>query len=90
MILEDLSVYESYIDGKMTKSTRAKKCLELVHTNMYETFNVHAWGEYGYFITFSDDYSRFGYVHRKSDALDTFIVFKAGLDNLLGVHTKSL
>ena len=45
---------------------------------------------YGYFITFSDDYSRFGYVHKRSDALDTFIEFKAGSDNLLGIHTKSL
>ena len=90
MIPEDLPVYESCLDCKMTKRTRAKKCLELVHTNMYETFNVHAWGEYGYFITFSDDNSRFGYVHRKSNALHTFIEFKAGSDSLLGIHTKSL
>ena len=90
MILEDLLVYESYINGKMTKRTRAKECLELVHTNMYGTFNVHAWGGYGYFITFSDDYSRFGYVHKRSNALDIFIEFKAGSDNLLGIHTQSL
>ena len=82
MILEDLLVYESCIDGKMTKRIRAKKCLQLVHTNMYETFNVHAWGEYGYFITFSGDYSSFEYVHRRSDALETFIEFKVGSDNL--------
>ena len=87
MILEDLLVYESYINGKMTKRTRAKECLELVHTDMYGTFNVHAWGGYGYFITFSDDYSRFGYVHKRSNALDIFIEFKAGSDNLLGMHT---
>ena len=76
----------------MTKRTRAKKCLELVHTNMYRTFSVHAWGGYGYgyFITFSDDYPRFGYVHRRSDALDTFIKFKAGSDNLFSIYTKSL
>ena len=52
---------------------------------MYETFNVHGWREYEYLITFSDDYSRSGYVHRKSDALDTFIEFRAGSDNLLGI-----
>ena len=61
-----------------------------MHTDMYGTFSVHAQGGYGYFITFSDDYSRFGYVHRRSDPLDTFIEFKAGSDNLLGIHTKSL
>ena len=74
----------------MTKWTRAKECLKLVHTSMYGTFSVHAWEGYGYFITFSDDYSRFGYLHRKSDALDIFIEFKVGSDNLLDINTKSL
>ena len=44
----------------------------------------------GRLYTFSDYYSRFGYVHRKFDALDTFIEFKAGSNNLLGMHTNSL
>ena len=74
----------------MIKKTKVKECLELVHTNMYETFSVHAWEGYGYFITFSDDYSRFEYEDRKSNALDTFIEFKAESDNLLGIHMKSL
>ena len=78
LILEDISIHEFCIYGKITKKTRAKECLELVHTDMYETFSVHAWVGYGYFITFIDDYSRFEYVHRKSDALDTFIEFKTG------------
>ena len=74
----------------MTKRTRVKECLELVCTNMYGTFIVHAWEGYEYFIIFSGDYSRFEYVHRRSDALDTFIEFKVGSDNLLGIQTKSL
>ena len=74
----------------MIKRTRVKEYLELVHTNMYGTFSVHVWGGYRYFITFSNDYFRFGYVHRKFDALDTFIEFKAGSNNLFGIHTKSL
>ena len=74
----------------MIKRTRVKEYLELVHTNMYGTFSVHAWEGYRYFITFINDYFRFGYVHRKSDALDTFIEFKVGSNNLLGIHTKSL
>ena len=76
LILEDLLVCQSYIDGKMTKRTKVKEYLELVHTNMYEPFSVHAWRDYGYLITFSDDCSRFGYVHKKSNALDIFIEFK--------------
>ena len=73
----------------MTKRTKVKEFLELVHTNTYETFRVHAWGRYRYFITFSDDYSRFGYVHRKSDALDTLIEFKVGSNNLYWIYTPS-
>ena len=90
MIPKDIPIYESHINGKMTKRTRANKCLELVHNDMYITFSVHTWRGYGYFITFSNDYSRIGYVHMRFDALDTFIEFKVGLDNLLSIHTKSL
>ena len=69
---------------------RTKECLALVHADMYWSFGVHTWGGYGYCITFSDDYSRFGYVYRKSDALNKFIEFKAKFDNLLGKHIKVL
>ena len=40
-----------------------------------------------------DDYFRFGYVylmHKKSDALDKFIKFKAESENQLGKHIKAL
>ena len=47
MIPKNLLVYESYIDGKMTKRTGDKECLELAHTNMYGAFSVHAWEGYG-------------------------------------------
>ena len=46
-------------------------------------------GGMGIFITFSDYYSRFGYVHRKSDALDTLIEFKVGSNNLYWIYTPS-
>ena len=74
----------------MTKKTRAKECLELVYTDMYGTFSIHAWEGYGYFITFSDDYSRFGYMYRNFDALDKFIESKAKSDNLLCKHIRAL
>ena len=57
---------------------------------MHEPFSVHAWGGYGYCINFSDDYSKFGYVCRKSNALDKFIEFKAELDNILGINIKTV
>ena len=88
MIPKDLLVYESYIDGKMTKRTKAKGCLELVHTNVYGPFCVYAWIVWA-FHHFTNKYSRFGHVHRKSNTLDTFIEFKARLDNLLGKHARN-
>ena len=42
---------------------------------------------------FIDEYSRFGYVyliHRKSNALNKFIKFKAKPDSLLGKHIHVL
>ena len=56
-------------------------------------FNVHAQGWHEYFITFMDDYSRFGYVylmHRQFNALDKFIEFKVESENQLGKRIKTL
>ena len=63
----------------MTKRTRAKECLELVHTDMYGPFCVYVW-EVWVFHHFTNKYSRFRYVHKKFDTLDTTIEFKMGLD----------
>ena len=48
-------------------------------------FNVQASREYKYFITFTDDYSDYGYVYlRKFVVVDKFKEFKAELENQLG------
>ena len=73
------------------KGYRAKKCLELVHIDVCRPFNVYARGGYEYFITFTDDYSRFRYVylmHRKFDTLDKFIEFKEESENQLSKHIR--
>ena len=70
-----------------------KDCLELLRIEMCKTFNVHAHGRYEYFITFTDDYFRFGYVYlmdKRSNALDKFIEFKAKSKNQLGKCIKAL
>ena len=71
-----------------SRGYKTKECLKLVHTYIYESFSIYVWGRYEYYITFSD--SRFGYVYRKSNALDKFIEFKVESDNLLGKHIKTL
>ena len=60
---------------------------------MCGSFSVHARGGYEYFITFIDDYSRYGYVYlmkKKYEALDKFKEFKAESEKQLKRHIKSL
>ena len=61
------------------KGVKAQGCLDLIHSDVCGSFSVHARGGYEYFITFTDDYSRYGYVYlmkKKSEVLDKFKEFK--------------
>ena len=93
--LEQLPLYHNCIQGKMkkrsfiTKGVRADRFLNLIHSNVCGRFSVHARGGYEYFITFTDDLSRYGYVYlmkKKFEALDKFKEFKAELEKQLGRH----
>jgi len=42
---------------------RASDLLGLIHTNVCGPLNTTARGSFHYFITFTDDFSRFGYVY---------------------------
>ena len=75
------------------KSLRAKGPLELVHSNLCEPMNVKALGEYEYFISFIDDYSRYGHIyliHHKSETLEKFKEYKTEVKNELGKTIKIL
>ena len=52
---------------------------------MIGPFDVYGWKVW-VFHHFTNKYSRFRCVHKKSNALNTFIEFKAGSENLLGKH----
>ena len=65
--------------------------LELVHSNVCGPMSTQARVGYKYFITFTDDYSRFGSVYlmkRKSEAFEKFKEFKAKVENQLGKRIK--
>ena len=67
--------YESYdtciqcLKGKMTKSPftgkgdRSIDLFGLIHTDVCGPMSIHAKGGYAYFITFINDYSRYGYIY---------------------------
>ena len=89
----NLPVYESCLEGKMTKRSfsakgfRAKEPLEFVHSDVCEPLNVQARGGYEYFVTFIDDYSRYEYVYlmqRKSETFGKFKEFLAEAEKQLG------
>ena len=66
------------------KDLRAKTSLELVRSNLCGPMNVKARGGYEYFISFIDDYSRYGHVYliqNKSDSFEKFKEYKAKVEN---------
>ena len=68
--------------GKMTKTPfsgtmeRATDLLEIIHTDVCDPMSVEARGEYRYFLTFTDDLRRYGYIYlmkQKSETFEKFI-----------------
>ena len=81
----DLPVCEPCLEGKMTlrpfkaKGNRCKEVLDLIYTDLCGPMSTSARGGYEYFITFIDNYSRYGYVYlmrHKSKAFEKFEEFK--------------
>ena len=75
------------------KGYRAKEVLELVHTDLCGSMSTSAREGYEYFITFIDNYLRYGYIylmHHKSETFATFKVYKAEVENFYGKSIKSL
>ena len=89
--------YESFLEGKITKrpfnakGKRAQDLLELVHSDVHGPMSTQTRGGYEYFITFTDDYFRFGYLYLmkwKSKAFEKFKEFRDEFENQLGKHIK--
>jgi hypothetical protein len=85
----DLEQCIEYIKGKFIKkikknAKRSTGVLEIIHTDICGPFNVTSVDGYDSFITFTDDYSRYGYIYpikERSEALDKFKIFKAEVEN---------
>ncbi|KAM2519435.1 hypothetical protein TB1_000069 [Malus domestica] len=76
---------ECCLKGKMTKSPftgkgeRATEILGLIHTDVCGPMSTTSRGGFSYYITFTDDHSRFGYVYfmkYKSESFERFKEFK--------------
>ena len=68
--------------GKMTRTSfsgsmeRATDLLEIIHTDVCGPMSVSARGGYHYFVTFTDDLSRYGYIYSMKHKSETFEKFK--------------
>ncbi|KAL4351179.1 hypothetical protein GQ457_06G013780 [Hibiscus cannabinus] len=75
------------------KGERASDLLGLIHSDVCGPMNTQARGGYQYFITFTDDFSRYGYIYlmrHKSEALEKFKEFKNEVQNQHGKSIKAL
>ena len=94
-LLESLD-YESFdtcepcLMGKMTKTLlfgtieRVDNLLKIIHTDVCGPMSVEARGGYRYFLTFTDDLSRYGYIYlmkHKSETFEKFKEFQSEVEN---------
>ena len=55
---------------------QATELLEIIHTDVCGPMNIEACGGYCYFLTFTDDLSRYGYIDLMKHKSETFEKFK--------------
>ncbi|KAL0433623.1 UNVERIFIED_CONTAM: Transposon Ty2-B Gag-Pol polyprotein [Sesamum latifolium] len=75
------------------QSTLAGGLLDLIHVDVCGSLNTPVRGEYSYFITFTDDHSRYDYVYLmryKSEAFGRFKEFKLEVENQTDRKIKTL
>lgn len=96
---ESFDTCELCLLGKMTKEPftghgeRASELLALIHTDVCGPLGTEAIGGYRYFITFTDDFSRYGYVYlmrHKYESFEMFKCFQNEVQNQLGKTIKVL
>ncbi|KAK8923669.1 hypothetical protein KSP39_PZI019346 [Platanthera zijinensis] len=94
-----VGVYRLFLSSKMTKAPftgyteRAEDFLGVVHSDVCGPMSSIARAGYFYFVIFTDDFSRYGYVYImkcKSETFEKFKEFKNEVENQLGKRVKAL
>nr|GEX82174.1 hypothetical protein [Tanacetum cinerariifolium] len=97
--IESLGKYVSCMSKKMERKPyshqveRAEDLLGLIHTDVCGPFKIMSRQGASYFVTFTDDFSRYGYVYllkHKHEVFETFKVFQNEVENQLVKTIKSL
>jgi hypothetical protein len=69
---------------KKGEAKRSARVLEIIHTDICGPFPIKSVDGFDSFITFTDDFSRYGYIYpikERSEVLDKFKIFKAKAEN---------
>ena len=94
-----LDTCEPCLMGKMTKTPfngfmeRASDLLGVIHTDVCGPMSVSTRNGYRYFVTFTDDLSRYGYIYlmkHKSETFEKFKEFQSEVENQLNRKIKHL
>ena len=72
------------------KGERASDLLGLIHIDVYGPLSTSARGGYSYFVTFTNDFSRYGYVYLMRHKSETFENFKEIKNEVKNQHGKSI
>jgi 5'-3' exoribonuclease 2 len=92
-------ICEACLVGKMTKNIfkgfvkQASELLEIIHTDAYGPMSIPVRGGFLYFITFTGDLSRYGYIYfmkNKSKMFEWFNEFQNEVENQCGKEIKFL
>ena len=87
---ESIDACEPCLMGNRTKTPfsttieRTTDLLEIIHTDVCGPMSVEARGGYCYFLTFTDDLSRYGYIYlmkHKSEIVEKFKEFQSEVEN---------
>ena len=72
---------------------RASELLRVIHTDVCGPMSVSTRNGYRYFVTFTDDLSRYGYIYlmkHKSETFEKFKEFQSEVENQLNKKIKHL
>ena len=87
---ESFDACEPFLLGKMIKTPfsgtmeQATDLLDIIHTDVCGPMSVKAHGKYRYFLNFTDDLSRYGYIYlmkHKSETFEKFKEFQSEVEN---------
>ena len=93
---ESFDACEPCLMGKMTKTPfsrtmeRSNDLLEIVYIDVCGPMNIEARGGYRYFLTFTDDLSRYGYIYLMKQKSETFEKFKEFQSEVENHHNKKI